>query len=86
VITGLRKDKFGLLLAVEEDGKLKPGGVMEFMTPDAKKVFYNQYRDLIVDENKKFTFIEPKIKCRVKFRNYTKSGLLRIPSFVEYIS
>ncbi|MEK4883658.1 RNA ligase family protein [Bacillus sp. FSL W8-0223] len=86
VITGLRKDKFGLLLAIEEGGRLKPGGVMEFMTPAALKEFYSQYQDLIVDENKKFTFIEPKIKCRVKFRNYTKAGLLRSPSFVEYIS
>ncbi len=86
VITGLRKDKFGLLLAFEENGRLKPGGLMEFMTPAARKQFYGEYRDLIVDENKKFTFIEPKIKCRVKFRNYTKTGLLRSPSFVEYIS
>ena len=39
-ITGLRKDKFGLLLAVEEHGKLKPGGIIEFMTQDAKKEFY----------------------------------------------
>lgn len=86
MIMGLRKDEFGLLLAVEEDGQLKPGGVMEFMTPVAKKEFYDQYRDLILDDNKKFTFLEPKIKCRVKFRNYTKTGLLRSPSFVEYIS
>lgn len=86
VITGMRKDDFGLLLAVEEDGKLKPGGIMEFMTPVAKKHFYLHYPDLIVDENKKFIFLDPKIKCRVKFRNYTKAGLLRIPSFVEYIS
>lgn len=86
IITGLRKDDFGLLLAVEEDGQLKPGGLMEFMAPDARKVFYSQYRDLIREENKKFLFLEPKLKCRVKFRNYTKAGLLRIPSFVEYIS
>jgi DNA ligase 1 len=86
VITGLRKDDFGLLLAIQEDGKLKPGGVMEFMVPEAKKVFYNKYPELIKDENKKFIFLEPEIKCRVKFRNYTKAGLLRIPSFVEYIS
>ncbi|PLT32666.1 RNA ligase family protein [Bacillus sp. V5-8f] len=85
VITGLRKDEFGLLLAIEENGSLKPAGVMEFMGSEARKQFYCQYRDLIVEEDKKFTFIEPKIKCRVKFRNYTKAGLLRIPSFVEYI-
>ncbi|WP_338472761.1 RNA ligase family protein [Niallia sp. XMNu-256] len=86
LVTGLRKDKFGLLLAVEEHGKLRPGGVMEFMGPDAREEFYEQYRDYIVEEDKKFIFLAPKIKCRVKFRNYTKAGLLRIPSFVEYIS
>jgi DNA ligase 1 len=85
-VTGLRKDEFGLLLAVEENGKLKPGGILEFMSPAARKQFYQEYTDLIVDEDKKFIFLNPKIKCRVKFRNYTKAGLLRIPSFVEYIS
>jgi DNA ligase-1 len=85
-ITGLRKDKFGLLLGIQEGSKIKPAGVMEFMSPAARKQFYQQYKDLIVNENKKFIFLDPKIKCRVKFRNYTKAGLLRIPSFMEYIS
>lgn len=86
VITGLRKDKFGLLLGIEENNRIKPAGIMEFVTPAARKQFYSQYQDLIVDENKKFIYLEPKIKCKVKFRNYTKAGLLRIPSFIEYIS
>ena len=85
VITGLRKDEFGLLLGIEENNRIKPAGIMEFVTPEARKQFYSQYQDLIVDENKKFIFLDPKIKCKVKFRNYYKSGLLRIPSFVEYI-
>jgi DNA ligase 1 len=85
-ITGLRKDEFGLLLAIEKGGKLKPGGIMEFMVPDARKEFYRQYQDYIIEEDKKFIFLEPEMKCRVKFRNYTKAGLLRIPSFVEYIT
>ncbi|RFU66722.1 ATP-dependent DNA ligase [Peribacillus glennii] len=86
VITGLRKDEFGLLLAIEEGNRLKPAGLLEFMPLHAKKQFYREYQHFIVDEDKKFIFIEPQIKCRVKFRNYTKAGLLRIPSFVEYIS
>jgi DNA ligase-1 len=85
VITGLRKDEFGLLLGIEENNRIKPAGIMEFVTPAARKQFYSQYQDLIVDENKKFIYLDPKIKCKVKFRNYTKAGLLRIPSFVEYI-
>jgi DNA ligase-1 len=86
LVTSLRKDKFELLLAVEEYGHLKPGGIMEFMIPEAKKIFYKQYLALIKEENKKFIFLEPKIRCRVKFRNFTKAGLLRLPSFVEYKS
>ncbi|MFE4354210.1 ATP-dependent DNA ligase [Peribacillus butanolivorans] len=86
VITGMRKDEFGLLLGIEENDRIKAAGIMEFVTPAARKLFYNQYQDLIVDENKKFIYLDPKIKCKVKFRNYTKNGLLRIPSFVEYIS
>ncbi|MCK6205732.1 hypothetical protein KZX50_09815 [Bacillus infantis] len=86
VITGLRKDEFGLLMAIEQGDRLKPAGLLEFMAPSARKQLYREYRDLIIDEDNKFIFIEPKIKCRVKFRNYTKAGLLRIPSFVEYIS
>ncbi|MBT2646953.1 hypothetical protein J7E52_09510 [Bacillus sp. ISL-34] len=86
VITGLRKDEFGLLLSIEENGRKKPAGIMELITPAARKQFYNLYYDLIVEGNKKFIYLDPKIKCRVKFRNHTKNGLLRIPSFVEYIS
>ncbi|TKH07386.1 hypothetical protein FC678_22760 [Peribacillus simplex] len=85
VITGLRKYEFGLLLGIEVDNGIKPAGIMDFVTPVARKQFYNQYQNLIVDENNKFIYLDPKIKCRVKFRNYTKNGLLRIPSFVEYI-
>lgn len=85
-ITGFRKDEFGLLLGVEDEGKLKAAGLMEFVPQKEKFRFYKQYQDLIVDENETFIFLNPQIKCRVKFRNYTKEGKLRIPSFVEYIS
>jgi DNA ligase 1 len=84
VITGIRKDEFGLLLAVEENGKLIPGGIMEFVPQKEKMKFYQRYNDLIVEEDKKFIYLKPDIRCKVKFRNYTKAGLLRIPSFVEY--
>ncbi len=62
------------MLGIEEGDRMKPVGVMEFMNPDAKKQFYNRYRDLITEESEKFTFIEFKIKCRVKYRHY--SGFL----------
>lgn len=84
----MKKGEFGLLLGIEDKGRIKPAGVMEFMNPQAKKQFYSQYRDLVLEENKKYIYLDldPKIKCKVKFRNYTKKGLLRIPSFLEYTS
>jgi DNA ligase 1 len=83
-ITGIRKDQFGLLLGIEDNGKIKHAGFMEFMGKQDRATFYRRYRELIIDENNNFTFIEPQIKCRVKFRNWTREGKLRIPSFVEY--
>lgn len=85
-ITGLRKDKFGLLMGLEEGGKIRPAGIMEFMTPEARKQLYRDHRDLIIDESNDFIFLEPIIKAKVKFRNFTKKKLLRIPSFIEFIS
>jgi DNA ligase 1 len=85
-ITGLRKDKFGMLLSIENDNQIEYAGLMEFMAPKDKARFYREFKELIIDENKNFFYIKPQIKCRVKFRNYTKKGLLRIPSFVEYMS
>jgi DNA ligase 1 len=77
-ITGLRKGEFGLLLS-SLDGK--PAGIMEFMPPEKRKNLYLQQQ--VISEDDKFTFIQP-VKCRVKFRNLTKAGYLRIPSFDKW--
>lgn len=78
-ITGLRKDKFGLLLSFL-DGK--SAGLMEFMSANIRKQFYSKYKTR--SESDKHVYIEP-IKCRVKYRNLTSKGKLRIPSFVEWL-
>ena len=78
LITGLRKGEFGVLLNFLDS---KPAGLMEFMPPSERKSLYNNKK--VVSEDDKFTFIEP-IKCRVKYRNLTKAGFLRIPSFVQW--
>jgi DNA ligase 1 len=82
-ISGLRKDDFGLLLNFDNG---KYAGLMEFMPTQNRKEFYRQYRDFIVEENDKFVYLDPKLKLTVKYRNLTKQGLLRIPSFVKWIS
>ncbi|MED4227011.1 ATP-dependent DNA ligase [Neobacillus cucumis] len=80
-ISGIRKDEFGLLLNFENGNY---AGLLEFMPPVSRKDFYKQYRDYVIEENDKFVYLDPKIKAKVKYRNLTKKGLLRIPSFVEW--
>ncbi|MFD0827590.1 ATP-dependent DNA ligase [Neobacillus sp. M.A.Huq-85] len=82
-VSGVRKDEFGLLLNFENG---KYAGLMEFMPIPNRKEFYKQYRDYFIEENDKFIYLDPKIKLKVKYRNLTKKGLLRIPSFVEWVS
>ncbi|WHZ04950.1 hypothetical protein QNH48_10150 [Neobacillus sp. YX16] len=59
----------------------KPAGVMEFMPSGEKMRLYRQQK--VVSEDENFIYIEP-IHCRVKYRNITKDGFLRIPSFVDW--
>ncbi|MBT2656595.1 ATP-dependent DNA ligase [Bacillus sp. ISL-18] len=82
-ISGLRKDEFGLLLNFDNG---KYAGLMEFMPTANRKEFYKQYKDFIIEENDKFIYLDPQVKLKVKYRNLTKKGLLRIPSFVEWVS
>ncbi|TMU86582.1 hypothetical protein FGG79_00060 [Bacillus sp. BHET2] len=81
-ISGLRKGDFGLRLNFEER---KYAGLVEFMTPHSRQELYKQYRDFVVDENDRFIFLDPQLKIKVKYRNLTKNGLLRIPSLVEWL-
>jgi len=86
IITGYRKDEFGLLTAVlNESGRHRPAGIVEFVTQAARKEFYSKSRGLVAAEDKKFVLLDPKIHGRVKFRNWTKSGMLRTPVFMHFI-
>lgn len=86
IITGYRKDEFGLLAAVpDESGRLRPTGIVEFVTQTARKEFYSKSRGLVIGEDKNFVYLDPKIQGKVKFRNWTKSGMLRTPVLTELI-
>jgi DNA ligase-1 len=65
----------------------RPVGVIEFAVPAAhKKAFRNIANTLITGEDRNFVYVEPCIKARVRFRNYYKSGMLRTPEFVDFVS
>jgi DNA ligase 1 len=80
-VVGYRKQPkdFGWLLA-NADGKYM--GVMELGVPADEKE--KVYRAPIIKETDDFAYIAP-IGVRVKYRNLTKAGLLRLPSFVEWV-
>ncbi|MGE7608947.1 hypothetical protein ACQKML_20280 [Peribacillus frigoritolerans] len=57
-------------------------GVMELGVPPIAKP--KVYAAQTIDELERYDYIAP-IKCRVKYRNLTRTGLLRLPSFVEFV-
>lgn len=87
-ITGYRKEEFGWLVAVPtlDNAKMRPAGIIELgANPTHKKAFYNVVKPLVTGEDRNFVYIEPRIRARVKMRNWTKSGMLRSPVFTEFI-
>lgn len=87
-ITGYRKEEFGWLAAVPtiDNAKMRPAGIIELgANPTHKKAFYNVVKPLITGEDRNFVYVEPRIRARVKMRNWTRSGMLRNPVFTEFI-
>lgn len=81
-IAGYRKGDFGWLAHY----KGRPVGVIELGVPPAhKQAFYGVVKPLITGEDRDFVYIQPQIKAQVKFRNWTSSGMLRSPVFVDFI-
>lgn len=84
-IAGFRKSEFGWLLRFP-DGK--PAGEMELGVPvEARKAVYKLSRIVKVKETKDYIYFpNESLKCNIKYRSLTKSGLLRLPSFLEFAS
>ncbi|MNW70749.1 ATP-dependent DNA ligase [compost metagenome] len=55
------------------------------MEPTEKKAFYGVSKALITGEDRDFVYVEPRIRARVKMRNWTRAGMLRIPVFERFI-
>ena len=86
VITGYRKDEPGWLIAIEEDGQLQPGGTLELgMGPTERKALYAVSRSIITQEDQRFVYLEPRIRCRVKYKKRTHAGFLREPVFQGFV-
>lgn len=86
VLTGWRKDEFGWLVGVQEDGRMRPVGVVELgVTPAQRKAFYTAVRPYVAGEDKQHVYVQPLVRARVKTRNWTRKGLLRSPVFDRFL-
>lgn len=83
-ILGQRKGEFGLLLGEQTDKGMRSVGMMEFVPPAAKKAIYSKTSELKKEETKEMIYFRPEVMCIAKYRNRTRAGNLRIPSFVEF--
>jgi DNA ligase-1 len=86
--TGYRKQEFGWLAAVPSgtSGKLRPAGIIEpGASPIHKQAFRGVAQQLVKGEDKEFVHLEPRLRAKVRMRNWTKSGLLRSPVFTNFI-
>lgn len=82
LITGYRKGEFGLLL---ESFEGKNWGVMEHMAIKPRKQFYQIAKMQNVTEGKQFVHLETPLPCKIRYRNKTSKGYLRIPTFVDWL-
>jgi len=81
-IAGYRKDQFGWLAQVNG----RPVGIIELAVPSVhKKAFYGVAKSIITGEDKNIVYVQPSLKARVRFRNWTKAGKLRTPEFVDFV-
>lgn len=85
-VTGYRKDDFGWLACLEEGGKLRSAGIIELGVSAAhRQEFLNRAQKLRTGEDNHYVYLEPRMKARVKFKGRTRGGMLRNPTFVQFL-
>jgi DNA ligase-1 len=81
-IAGYRKNQFGWLL----QHRGRNVGVLELAVPSAhKKAFLGVTKALVTGEDRNFVFVQPNIAALVRFRSWTRAGMLRTPEFVDFV-
>ncbi|MNJ44998.1 putative DNA ligase-like protein [compost metagenome] len=85
-ITGYKKAEFGWLAGtIDERGNIRPAGIIELgVGPTERKAFYGVVHPLVTGEDRDFIYVEPRIRARVKMRNWTRAGMLRSPVFIDF--
>lgn len=86
-ISGYRKNNFALLASIDAaDGSKFPVGIIESgVTPIHQKTLDSVKNRLVFKETQNFAYMEPRIMAKIMTRNWTKSGKLRSPVFMEFV-
>jgi DNA ligase 1 len=84
-VIGYRKKEFGWILGKVEKDVTRPIGVTEFVPPQARRELYQIAEGCVSNETEEVVYLKPSVCCTVKYRNYTKAGLLRMPVFVKFV-
>lgn len=81
-IAGYRKNQFGWL--ARHNGRTV--GLIELPVPPAyRQAFYGVARAIVTGEDWDYVYVEPRIRAQVRFRSWSRSGLMREPEFVDFV-
>ncbi|MBE1441217.1 ATP-dependent DNA ligase [Paenibacillus sp. OAS669] len=86
VISGYRKEPFGLFACIEEDGAKQSVGLIESGVNEKQmQLFHSMAGKLAVKEDEHTVHLAPEIRARVQCRGRTRHGMLRSPELIEFI-
>ncbi|GLX70628.1 ATP-dependent DNA ligase [Paenibacillus glycanilyticus] len=80
-ICGYKRKEFGWLIA--HDGQTV-GCIDGDIPADVKQTFYTAASSMITGQDKRFVYVKPTLKVKVRFRDWTSSNMLRSPEFVSF--
>jgi DNA ligase-1 len=84
-VTGYSRKKLAWSIALKEDDRLIPVGVVEYgLTETVRKRVFPLLQRKIIRETRDFVFVEPHVQIGVRFRNWTSTGKMRL-AVLEYV-
>jgi DNA ligase-1 len=85
-ITGYSKKEHSWLLGYSDDGRIRPIGALELgITQSARQSMWPVFQAYKSGESKDHVYVQPVVRCKVKYRDWYKSGAMRLPVFEEFI-
>lgn len=70
-LKAIRKKKFGWVMMKDNEYK----GIVEFVPPMERKALKQIYKQLIVGEDENYIYLDPIIKCKVKYQCLSKKAI-----------